>query len=734
MTTMAEDVNPRALRERSLSAVVAMAMIAVLGFVGACGSKTDQQVLGGESHFLSDCGSGCENGLECIGGVCTKQCGERSDCAGLDSDAECTRAGELGDRVCDVACERDDDCSDIGDEHACAMGFCRSDGSGNDDDSEGDSDDAASDDDSSDDASNVNDDGSDSDDSDDSSSVVVVADDDKTVDDSATADSCEIDGEFYEYGESFPCGDGCNTCRCAEGGIQSTLIACVDAGAPDDVVDGCVQDGAFHEVGEIFACSDDCNTCRCDEDGVIVMTEMDCGAEPATECEYDGTTYLVGEDWTCRDGCNVCSCTEFGVTQTLEDCVPPSEEGCVVDGVFYEANAPVPCGNNCICYCNADGSIDDLAMNCDSQIDPQMTFNNWDECADDHECICSALEGCEAAGFFEALPLGSHSARTCSSAATECVVAAFEETEGYGVGYECHIPRGIEICNTQYTLDLIGDYCTRKYDCSLLMSDDCSLGAVSCDDLDRADSDPSDGGADGSGGGSNDGSCMEDCESSGLTCCDGECVNAGNDPFNCGACGTVCAAGTMCNAGSCSEAQCGECADGELCCLLMQGPWSLACSEPQNGTCPVGCPLCDCASPGTKIATPSGERDIAELKVGDVVYSIENESIVEATLSQVRQRPVANHEVMQIELESGRVLRISAPHPTADGRTFGALEPGQTLDGMGIVGARPIPYAHPFTYDILPNTSTGVYFAEGVAIGSTLHGPSMSGVAAATAR
>jgi hypothetical protein len=69
---------------------------------------------------------------------------------------------------------------------------------------------------------------------------------------------------------------------------------------------------------------------------------------------------------------------------------------------------------------------------------------------------------------------------------------------------------------------------------------------------------------------------------------------------------------------------------------------------------------------------------------------------------------------------SGAVLDTSAPHPTADGRTFGELQPGDRLDGDAIVVREIVPYMHAFTYDILPASSTGTYLASGHLIGSTL--------------
>jgi hypothetical protein len=37
-----------------------------------------------------------------------------------------------------------------------------------------------------------------------------------------------------------------------------------------------------------------------------------------------------------------------------------------------------------------------------------------------------------------------------------------------------------------------------------------------------------------------------------------------------------------------------------------------------------------------------------------------------------------------------------------------------------VVASSVVPYEHPFTYDILPDSDTGAYFAGGLLIGSTL--------------
>jgi hypothetical protein len=127
-----------------------------------------------------------------------------------------------------------------------------------------------------------------------------------------------------------------------------------------------------------------------------------------------------------------------------------------------------------------------------------------------------------------------------------------------------------------------------------------------------------------------------------------------------------------------------------------------------------------CASPDTPIATPTGERPISELQAGELVYSVHGQAILAVPVLRVRRQQVWHHHVVQVRTQDGRTLEISAPHPTADGRRFGDLHAGDTLDGAQISGAQLVPYSYPYTYDILPASDTGTYFAAGKQIGSTL--------------
>ena len=206
------------------------------------------------------------------------------------------------------------------------------------------------------------------------------------------------------------------------------------------------------------------------------------------------------------------------------------------------------------------------------------------------------------------------------------------------------------------------------------------------------------------------------------------CVNAGCSP-NCGSqgphnawnctpppqlavdCPTVVPnAGTACNLGS--GTVCLNTCDLKVTC--DNGIWRWITNSCQTGSGGV------CASPNTPIATPLGERPIAHLHVGDLVFSVDGNSVRPVKVARVRRQLVYNHRVVRITTAEGRVLEISAPHPTADGRTFGDLRPTDLLDGHTLQSVDVVAYTHEYTYDILPESDSGLYFAAGMLIGSTL--------------
>ena len=270
-----------------------------------------------------------------------------------------------------------------------------------------------------------------------------------------------------------------------------------------------------------------------------------------------------------------------------------------------------------------------------------------------------------------------------------------------------------------------------------------ALALCGCDGDDGADAGPGGGmdagpGADAGAGGTDAGTgdtCTPACGTA-RDCCGGECTNLQNDPRHCGACGTACADDEICQAGACvapacettcdaDETCCGsECCGADTICCDPQGPveFGPSCVTPDaRGTCPVGCaPLCMCAAPDTPIATPDGDRPIAELAIGDLVYSVEDGAIVAVPIVQVHRQPVSDHRVMRLRLDTGVTLQITGGHPTADGRRLEELATGDALGEAAVLDAAEVPYPHAYTHDILPGSTTGAYFAGGALIGSTL--------------
>jgi hypothetical protein len=108
------------------------------------------------------------------------------------------------------------------------------------------------------------------------------------------------------------------------------------------------------------------------------------------------------------------------------------------------------------------------------------------------------------------------------------------------------------------------------------------------------------------------------------------------------------------------------------------------------------------------------------------VFSVDHARVLAVPILRTKRIAVTSrHTVVRATLGSGTVLEVSAPHPTADGRRFGDLRAGDQLGGIPVVTAEVVPYAHDFTYDILPASDSGTYFAGGALVGSTLGAPNL---------
>ncbi len=122
--------------------------------------------------------------------------------------------------------------------------------------------------------------------------------------------TCNVDGTAYQAGESFPAGDGCNTCTCTKSGaVACTKIACPPL---------CEYDGTTYKRGATFTVDDGCNQCVCLDDGTVICAPSPC----PPFCEYRGVLHESGVSFTAVDGCNLCECGPHGkVICSMRPCV-----------------------------------------------------------------------------------------------------------------------------------------------------------------------------------------------------------------------------------------------------------------------------------------------------------------------------------------------------------------------------------------------------------------------------
>jgi hypothetical protein len=137
---------------------------------------------------------------------------------------------------------------------------------------------------------------------------------------------------------------------------------------------------------------------------------------------------------------------------------------------------------------------------------------------------------------------------------------------------------------------------------------------------------------------------------------------------------------------------------------------------PTVATCPI------CLASWTSIDTPRGEVRVTELKVGDLVWTVNaaGERVAAPILLVGSAQVPVTHEMVHLALSDGRELWASAGHPTADDRRLGDVQVGDPLDGGLVTLAERVPYGQPATYDLLPAGATGWYWADGILVGSTL--------------
>ncbi|MDP2630316.1 MAG: Gmad2 immunoglobulin-like domain-containing protein [Candidatus Uhrbacteria bacterium] len=133
------------------------------------------------------------------------------------------------------------------------------------------------------------------------------------------------------------------------------------------------------------------------------------------------------------------------------------------------------------------------------------------------------------------------------------------------------------------------------------------------------------------------------------------------------------------------------------------------------------CPIC--LAKNTAIDTPQGAIPVQKMQRGDLVWTLTRSGQrVAGVVSKTGQTVVpSNHMMVRLVLDDGRTLFASPGHPTIDRRSVGDLKPGDEYDGSRVVISDRVSYGDGATYDILPSGETGLYFANGILLDSTLH-------------
>jgi hypothetical protein len=113
---------------------------------------------------------------------------------------------------------------------------------------------------------------------------------------------------------------------------------------------------------------------------------------------------------------------------------------------------------------------------------------------------------------------------------------------------------------------------------------------------------------------------------------------------------------------------------------------------------------------------------VEELRVGDLVWTLDADGgrVAAPLLAIGSVRAPADHQVVHLVLADGRELWASPGHPLADGRRLGDLIRGDAVDGTAVVSSQRVAYTGGPTFDVLPAGVSGAYWADGLALRSTL--------------
>lgn len=137
--------------------------------------------------------------------------------------------------------------------------------------------------------------------------------------------------------------------------------------------------------------------------------------------------------------------------------------------------------------------------------------------------------------------------------------------------------------------------------------------------------------------------------------------------------------------------------------------------EPSFNTCPI------CLAEGTLIETPGRSVPVELLREGMVVWTSDDAgNRVAGMVLKTAATPVpTSFQVTKVTLSDGRAVTASPGHPTAGERALGNYQVGDTLAGAVVTAVEHLDY-NGVTYDLLPSGGTGLYWANGILLKSTI--------------
>jgi hypothetical protein len=140
----------------------------------------------------------------------------------------------------------------------------------------------------------------------------------------------------------------------------------------------------------------------------------------------------------------------------------------------------------------------------------------------------------------------------------------------------------------------------------------------------------------------------------------------------------------------------------------------------QSPTQAPPCPIC--LARGTRIATPAGSIAVEDVRAGMAVWTVDARGDpVAVTVERAGNMTApADHVVVHLVLVDGRELHASPSHLLADGRPLGSLAAGDAVDGAAVLRVDREPYPFGTTFDLLPGGPTGIYWADGVRLRTTI--------------